>query len=86
MLLWNLFFLLLTLAVIYGLPSKQAAFQVQPENRLLSPDIDDFIETVLADWKSPGGLGVAVVKGDDDGGWQIETKGYGHAALGGSKV
>lgn len=59
---------------------------MEPENKLLSPDIDDFVEAVLADWKSPGGLGVAVVKGDDDGGWQIETKGYGYATLGGSKV
>lgn len=83
--LWDLFLLVSTPVVIYGLPSKQAPFQVQPENRLLSPDIDDFIEAVLADWKSPGGLGVAVVRGDDDG-WQIETKGYGYATLGGSKV
>ncbi|KAK0470762.1 beta-lactamase/transpeptidase-like protein, partial [Armillaria novae-zelandiae] len=48
--------------------------------------IDDFIEAILADWKSPGGLGVAVVKQDDAGGWQIEKKGYGYATLSGSKV
>ncbi|KAK0458282.1 beta-lactamase/transpeptidase-like protein [Desarmillaria tabescens] len=85
---WVLFFLALTPAVICGLPRtpKQASFQVQAENRLLSPDIDDLIEAVLADWKSPGGLGVAVVKGDDEGGWQVETKGYGYATLNGSKV
>ncbi|KAG7440325.1 beta-lactamase/transpeptidase-like protein [Guyanagaster necrorhizus] len=85
-----LFFLALTplvIVVIYSLPAnKQAAFQVQPANRLLDLDIDTFIEGVLADWKSPGGLGVAVVKGGDDGGWQVETKGYGFATLGGSRV
>ncbi|KAK0186865.1 beta-lactamase/transpeptidase-like protein [Armillaria mellea] len=86
MLLWNLFLLVSTPVVIHGLPSKQAVFHVQPEDRLLSPDIDDFIEAVLADWKSPGGLGVAVVKQDNDVGWEIETKGYGYATLGGSKV
>lgn len=86
MLLWNIFPLVSTAVVIYGLPSEQVVFHAQPENRLLSPDIDDFIEAILADWKSPGGLGVAVVKQDDDGGWQIETKGYGYATLSRSKV
>ncbi|KAG7440335.1 uncharacterized protein BT62DRAFT_629619 [Guyanagaster necrorhizus] len=55
-------------------------------DELPSPPQQNHVEGILANWKSPGGLGVAVVKGGDDGGWYAETKGYGYATLGGSKV
>ncbi|ESK87216.1 beta-lactamase [Moniliophthora roreri MCA 2997] len=48
------------------------------QSQILTPEIDDFIQGILSSWNSPGGVSVAVVKQNDgDGGWQVETKGYG---------
>ncbi|KAJ8082741.1 hypothetical protein PM082_008597 [Marasmius tenuissimus] len=55
-------------------------------SRILTPEIDDFIEGILSSWNSPGGVGVAVVKLEEpEGPWRIETKGYGIANLEGGK-
>ncbi|KAJ7059265.1 beta-lactamase/transpeptidase-like protein [Mycena amicta] len=48
---------------------------------LLSPDVDEAIETILKDFRTPGGVGVAVVHKDAAGEWNVETKGYGFARL-----
>ncbi|KAJ7730392.1 beta-lactamase/transpeptidase-like protein [Mycena maculata] len=53
---------------------------------VLNSDIDSFIANVLADWNSPAGLAVAVVRQDGQGGWTVETKGYGNAKADGTKV
>ncbi|KAJ8082742.1 hypothetical protein PM082_008598 [Marasmius tenuissimus] len=51
-------------------------------SRILTLEIDDFIEGILSSWNSPGGVGVAVVKLEEpEGPWRIETKGYGIANL-----
>ncbi|KAJ6552222.1 beta-lactamase/transpeptidase-like protein [Mycena vulgaris] len=56
-------------------------------NNILNPDIDGAIESILKSFKSPGGVGVAVVRKDDQGsGWRVETKGYGIAKVDGTKV
>ncbi|KAG6885226.1 hypothetical protein C0993_004633, partial [Termitomyces sp. T159_Od127] len=47
---------------------------------------DLFIEKVLSEWGSPGGLAIAIVQRDDQGKWTIETKGYGIATANGSQV
>ncbi|KAE9393637.1 beta-lactamase/transpeptidase-like protein [Gymnopus androsaceus JB14] len=46
---------------------------------VLTPEIDTSIETILADWNSPGGVGIAVVQKNEHGSWNVETKGYGVA-------
>lgn len=56
------------------------------QNSVLNAETDAFINQVLADWNSPGGAAVAVVRRDAQGGWNVETKGYGVATLNGSKV
>ncbi|KAJ7662523.1 beta-lactamase/transpeptidase-like protein [Mycena polygramma] len=53
---------------------------------ILSPEIDTFINNILAEWNSPGGISVAVVRMDGQGGWWVETKGYGNATANGAKV
>ncbi|KAJ3866380.1 beta-lactamase/transpeptidase-like protein [Lentinula novae-zelandiae] len=53
---------------------------------ILTPKIDEFIEKTIVDWNSAGGVGIAVVKKNEDGSWNVETKGYGIAKVDGSKV
>jgi CubicO group peptidase (beta-lactamase class C family) len=53
---------------------------------ILSPEIDTFINNILTEWNSPGGVAVAVVRMDGQGGWMVETKGYGIANANGTKV
>ncbi|KAF7338713.1 Beta-lactamase class penicillin binding protein [Mycena sanguinolenta] len=53
---------------------------------ILSSEIDVFVNDLLAEWNSPGGVAVAVVRMDGQGGWLVETKGYGIATANGSKV
>ncbi|KAJ7636291.1 hypothetical protein FB45DRAFT_704707, partial [Roridomyces roridus] len=53
---------------------------------ILSPAIDSFISQTLKEWNSPGGMAVAVVRADGQGGWSVETKGYGVASANGSKI
>jgi CubicO group peptidase (beta-lactamase class C family) len=53
---------------------------------VLNDETDSFINQVLADWNSVGGVGVAVVRKDEQGVWNIETKGYGIATIDEKKV
>jgi CubicO group peptidase (beta-lactamase class C family) len=53
---------------------------------ILTSDIDDFVNNILAEWNSPAGISVAVVRQDGQGGWVVETKGYGNAKADGTKV
>lgn len=53
---------------------------------VLTPKVGEFIEGILANWNSPGGVGIAVVQKNEDGSWNVETKGYGIAKADGSKV
>jgi CubicO group peptidase (beta-lactamase class C family) len=55
--------------------------------KILDQETDDFVEKVLKDWKSPGGVAIAFVRRDETGKWvDIETKGYGTATATGTKV
>ncbi|KAK1235670.1 hypothetical protein PQX77_001090 [Marasmius sp. AFHP31] len=49
--------------------------------RVLTPEVDEFIEGLLSRWGSPGGVSVAMVQLDLSGEWNVETKGYGIARL-----
>ncbi|KAF8172753.1 beta-lactamase/transpeptidase-like protein [Mycena galopus ATCC 62051] len=53
---------------------------------VLTPDIDAFVTGILADWNSPAGVAIAVVRQDGQGGWIVETKGYGTAKADGTNV
>ncbi|KAJ3818843.1 beta-lactamase/transpeptidase-like protein [Lentinula raphanica] len=53
---------------------------------VLTPQIDEFVEQVLSDWNSAGGVGISVVQRNEDGSWNVEKKGYGIARADGSKV
>ncbi|RDB30719.1 Gigasin-6 [Hypsizygus marmoreus] len=68
-----------------GLPETSA--QGTAASPILDAQTDAFINKILADWKSPGGVGVALVKKNDQGQWvNIETKGYGRATASGKAV
>jgi CubicO group peptidase (beta-lactamase class C family) len=61
-----------------------------PDSRfpsILDAETDAFINRILADWKSPGGVSVAFVRKNDEGEWvNVEAKGYGRANVQGDKV
>ncbi|KAJ7096105.1 beta-lactamase/transpeptidase-like protein [Mycena epipterygia] len=46
----------------------------------------DAILNILNEFKTPGGVGVAVVRKTAEGTWQLESKGYGNASVAGDKV
>jgi hypothetical protein len=56
------------------------------QQAILNDAAEAFINQVLTDWNSPGGVAVAVVRRDGQGNWNVETKGYGVATANGSKV
>ncbi|KAG6904654.1 hypothetical protein DXG01_008346 [Tephrocybe rancida] len=59
----------------------------QKTNEILDAQTDRFVNQILMDWKSPGGLAIAYVKKDAQGSWvNIETKGYGCATASGKNV
>lgn len=75
----------------YALWGSLAAFRLvfaqQTQNAVLNSGVDAFIDQLLTDWNSPGGVGVAVARRDaNTGAWNVETKGYGIAKANGSRV
>jgi CubicO group peptidase (beta-lactamase class C family) len=69
-----------------GSPAVLHARAQGSPGKILTDDIDTFINHLLADWTSPGGAAVAVVKLNDQDEWNVETKGYGIATANGTKV
>ncbi|KAG5643819.1 hypothetical protein DXG03_009596 [Asterophora parasitica] len=63
----------------YGGVSVSAQGLTSPQ--VLTAETDKFINDLLAEWNSPAGLSVAVVRKDEQGQWNVETKGYGVATL-----
>jgi CubicO group peptidase (beta-lactamase class C family) len=54
---------------------------------ILDDQTEAFVNQVLSDWKSPGGIAIAFVRKDEEGNWvNVETKGYGIANLKGDNV
>ncbi|KAF8189864.1 beta-lactamase/transpeptidase-like protein [Mycena galopus ATCC 62051] len=53
---------------------------------LLTPQLDSAISDILKECKTPGGVGVAVVRKTAQGTWQLESKGYGNATGKGDKI
>ncbi|KAJ7487901.1 beta-lactamase/transpeptidase-like protein [Mycena latifolia] len=58
-----------------------------PENApVLNARLDAAILDILHEYKTPGGVGVAVVRKTPEGTWKLESKGYGNATVDGAKV
>ncbi|KAF7374353.1 Beta-lactamase class penicillin binding protein [Mycena sanguinolenta] len=53
---------------------------------ILNLEVDAAVNAILADWNTPGGVAIAVVRMNNSGGWQVETKGYGTAKADGTKI
>ncbi|KAJ7700387.1 beta-lactamase/transpeptidase-like protein [Mycena rosella] len=71
----------------FDAPALQQPFKLDSSDAILNPKIDAAINSVLKNFNSPGGVGVAVVrKGKLDSAWIVETKGYGVAKVDGTKV
>ncbi|KAK0458256.1 beta-lactamase/transpeptidase-like protein [Desarmillaria tabescens] len=79
---------LVTFLLLYlcALASTQQNPLFLTRNPVLSPRVDAFISDILAEWNTPGGVSVAVVKKDSDGTWTVETKGYGNASVDGRQM
>ncbi|KAJ6552199.1 beta-lactamase/transpeptidase-like protein [Mycena vulgaris] len=78
--------LVLSASTNFNSPLQQP-LQLLNSDAILNPKIDEAINSILKDFSSPGGVGVAVVrKGEQGSGWRIETKGYGIAKVDGTKV
>jgi CubicO group peptidase (beta-lactamase class C family) len=77
---------LFTIFPLYLLYGSTVASAQGTHNALLNDEMNAFINQALRDFNSPGGAAVAVVRMDDNGVWNVETKGYGVATANGSKV
>ncbi|KAJ7144406.1 beta-lactamase/transpeptidase-like protein [Mycena epipterygia] len=82
------------LPAVAAFPSVAAIVQLQQpfpylsnqsRKNILNPQVNAAIDSILKDFNSPGGLGIAVVRKDIHG-WTVETKGYGIAKADGIKV
>lgn len=67
-------------------PFANALAQQPPSPPILNAEIDAFINDLLTDWNSPGGVSVAVVRKTGNDTWNVETKGYGVAKADGTNV
>ena len=56
------------------------------QNALLNSKTDAFINGMLRQFESPGGVGIAVVRKDTHGNWNVETRCYGVATANGTRV
>lgn len=54
--------------------------------KIVTPEVDSFINNLLSEWHTPSGISLAVVSKAQDGSWEIETKGYGASDLKGTPV
>lgn len=75
------FYLLSTCLI--GLPQTSAQNNT---GNILDDETEKFINQILLDWKSPGGVAIALVRRDEQGEWNVETKGYGRATASGRNV
>ncbi|KAJ7624937.1 beta-lactamase/transpeptidase-like protein [Roridomyces roridus] len=69
-----------------ALGQQQQPFSVDEEAPILNTGLDAAIREILAEFKSPGGAGVAVARKTAAGTWRLESKGYGNATGAGAKA
>ena len=72
---------LLAICLVSAIPTAKRA-----NNVFLTSEFDSFIQGILTEWGSPGGLSIAAVARGEDGTWTVESKGYGNATSGGIPV
>ncbi|KAI3621302.1 beta-lactamase class penicillin binding protein [Moniliophthora roreri] len=72
---------LFSLAASSFLLSSVVAQNSTSTSPILSSQVDTFIQDLLKEWGTPGGVSVAVVRLGSSGSWEVETKGYGVAKL-----
>lgn len=59
-----------------GDPKLNGAFVGDKDPQLLDDSFDAWLHDVVSEWGMKG-LSIAVVQRKEDGGWDVETKGYG---------
>ncbi|KAJ7814921.1 beta-lactamase/transpeptidase-like protein [Mycena olivaceomarginata] len=64
----------------------QRPFSDDSRAKILNTRVNAAISSILKEFKTPGGVGVAVVQKSQDSGWRIETRGYGLAKVDGTMV
>ncbi|RDB17702.1 hypothetical protein Hypma_001016 [Hypsizygus marmoreus] len=75
----------LLFGTLLGLP--QISAQENRVKNILDGETEAFVNKILTEWKSPGGVAIAFVKKNSQGEWvNIETKGYGRATASGKNV
>ncbi|KAH8795143.1 beta-lactamase/transpeptidase-like protein [Flagelloscypha sp. PMI_526] len=57
------------------------AFESLALAKVITPEIDSFINKLLSDWHVRSGISIAVVSRSENGSWETETAGYGVADL-----
>ncbi|KAF8884170.1 beta-lactamase/transpeptidase-like protein [Infundibulicybe gibba] len=77
---------LLPLYFLYGSIFTASAQSSPSPNVILDTEMETFVNQILAGWGSPGGIAIAVVRKSSQGGWNVETQGYGTAKADGTKV
>ncbi|KAJ6529142.1 beta-lactamase/transpeptidase-like protein [Mycena vulgaris] len=81
------FFCGLAAAAVAGLgPQHPFRLSDSADAPVLSAKLDAAILDILKEFKTAGGVGVAVVRKTPQGMWKLESKGYGNATLDGGKV
>ena len=75
-----------TLCSCFVSPFANVLAQQPPSPPILNAEIDAFINDLLTDWNSLGGVSVAVVRKTGNDTWNVETKGYGVAKADGTNV
>ncbi|KAF8881470.1 hypothetical protein BD779DRAFT_1445471, partial [Infundibulicybe gibba] len=55
------------------------AWGSQTSTQILDSGMESFVNRILTGWVSPGGVAIAVVRKSGQGGWHVETQGYGVA-------
>ncbi|KAF7350296.1 Beta-lactamase class penicillin binding protein [Mycena venus] len=74
------------LCIITVAALSQRPLFIANEPAVLNERLDSAILDILKEFKTPGGVGVAVVRKTAQGTWHLESKGYGNATAQGDKV
>ncbi|KAG6906760.1 hypothetical protein DXG01_012263 [Tephrocybe rancida] len=81
------FYLACTWPVVGGVPQLSSRQFTGNATSIIDAETEAFINKLLVEWNSPGGVAVAFVKKDVNGTWtNIETKGFGRATASGTNV